>query len=340
MQKERVLYCPVCQFKNQAGSLKCVRCGTSLNYGTTTLDVPSLVEQQDDRHMAVLHRQDLLNDGVVFYVAGDIHPLIVRGKHEIVLGRHTPDDETEGVVGLDRYNAHQHGVSRRHAKISITDDSYLVEDLGSTNGTWLNDKYLHPYKPYIVTNGDQVRLGQLVMFVYFSGAATRQQVLLQDRSSSMMPDVEVDVMPSLESILAIQRVVDELLGRESHPRVQDVQIEEDTALVSAYLEQCMDAVQLVRDFILPWKRTHIVALARLKALQELRESDPEYAGEYDEIAQNVRDDLQQLAGSIVRDVTVKRVTSPLVLYTNRLLPELRLLTSSSLEIIDEPNTNS
>jgi len=49
-------------------------------------------------------------------------------------------------------------VSARHARLFVQDRRLLVEDLGSTNGTWLNGVRLLAPTPLRV--GDVLRLGQ------------------------------------------------------------------------------------------------------------------------------------------------------------------------------------
>jgi pSer/pThr/pTyr-binding forkhead associated (FHA) protein len=51
-------------------------------------------------------------------------------------------------------------VSRRHARISLDADGVVIEDLGSKNGTYVNDRRVS--EPTPVANGDQVRIGSLL----------------------------------------------------------------------------------------------------------------------------------------------------------------------------------
>ena len=55
-------------------------------------------------------------------------------------------------------------VSRRHARLIRDGEVYLLEDLGSTNGTFINGKRL--VAPHILRPGDEVQLGPNVVFVY------------------------------------------------------------------------------------------------------------------------------------------------------------------------------
>lgn len=49
-------------------------------------------------------------------------------------------------------------VSRRHAKITRNAGEWRIEDIGSTNGTWLNGQRLEPGRAYPIATGDTVRL--------------------------------------------------------------------------------------------------------------------------------------------------------------------------------------
>ena len=51
-------------------------------------------------------------------------------------------------------------VSRRHARIAIDTSGAVVEDLGSKNGTYVNDRRIDAPTP--VVDGDQVRIGSLL----------------------------------------------------------------------------------------------------------------------------------------------------------------------------------
>lgn len=52
-------------------------------------------------------------------------------------------------------------VSRRHARISLSDGQYLIEDLGSTNGTFVNrGRRLAPGNRYPIKDGDEIIVGK------------------------------------------------------------------------------------------------------------------------------------------------------------------------------------
>ena len=53
--------------------------------------------------------------------------------------------------------------SQLHARIFTRDDQLYVEDLGSTNGTYLNRRKVAA--PMVVSRGDQIQIGSTVMEV-------------------------------------------------------------------------------------------------------------------------------------------------------------------------------
>ena len=66
-------------------------------------------------------------------------------------------------------------VSRRHARLVIGADGNVLEDLGSKNGTYVNDRRLD--SPTAVVDGDQLRVGSLVFTFRRRPAADSTQSL-------------------------------------------------------------------------------------------------------------------------------------------------------------------
>lgn len=84
---------------------------------------------------------------------------IALGAGENILGR-----EGEGVILLKSST-----VSRRHVRIVIAAGRATIEDLGSKNGTFVNDRRVEGPTP--VVEGDQVRLGSLLFTFRLAQAA-------------------------------------------------------------------------------------------------------------------------------------------------------------------------
>jgi two-component system cell cycle response regulator len=79
-----------------------------------------------------------------------------REEEEFSIGR---DEKNFIVVDLDN-------VSRRHAQVVMRGGKFFVEDLKSTNGTYLNDEELKKEQP--LRSGDQVKIGGAI-FKFLAG---------------------------------------------------------------------------------------------------------------------------------------------------------------------------
>ena len=88
-------------------------------------------------------------------------------KLENLVGRRDPMSNIFPEVDLSKYDP-QTKISRRHAKIWRDGQNYLVEDLGSSNGTILmkavsDSLRLIPHQPHSLASGDRLRLGDTTL---------------------------------------------------------------------------------------------------------------------------------------------------------------------------------
>jgi hypothetical protein len=78
-------------------------------------------------------------------------------KQEIIIGR---DANADVVINIAE-------VSRRHARMRLEASGYVIEDLGSTNGTFVNSQRLTG--PNMLRPGDRIQLGEAVTLSYQVG---------------------------------------------------------------------------------------------------------------------------------------------------------------------------
>jgi hypothetical protein len=90
-------------------------------------------------------------------------------------------------------------VSRRHARVSPQNGGAVVEDLGSTNGTFVNDQEIHSPRP--LSPGDRLRIGLTVLEL-------RSPAQVQARPSAVRPIPQLTALG--EGVL--QHVPDAQLG--------------------------------------------------------------------------------------------------------------------------------
>src|SRR5690606_27018585 len=88
------------------------------------------------------------------------------------LGRH-PDNQ--GCID-------DQGISRYHARIVYNSGRYTVEDLGSSNGTYVNGQ---PASETDLRNGDTLQLGPRVAFRFSVASEAEERVMRQLYESSV-----------------------------------------------------------------------------------------------------------------------------------------------------------
>lgn len=76
-------------------------------------------------------------------------------------------------------------VSVRHAQVRKVLNSYLIEDLDSTNGTFVNEKKIERYE---LLDGDRVIIGKHSLLFHIGNAPKRSEVF--DADKTMILDTE------------------------------------------------------------------------------------------------------------------------------------------------------
>ncbi|HEY6119202.1 MAG TPA: protein kinase [Pyrinomonadaceae bacterium] len=98
-------------------------------------------------------------------VAGttELDASFILQKDSNLVGRTDPHSNIFPEIDLSRFDS-ETKVSRRHARIWREGDTFLVEDLGSVNGTVINDSVrLAPRQPRVLDSGDKLRLGETTL---------------------------------------------------------------------------------------------------------------------------------------------------------------------------------
>lgn len=86
---------------------------------------------------------------------------------EVIIGRYDPDTGESPPIDLHDCDAINKGVSRRHAALIKDNNKLQLVDRGSPNGTYLNGQRLVANEPRYLRDGDEVRLGHLVLVISF-----------------------------------------------------------------------------------------------------------------------------------------------------------------------------
>ena len=142
-----VVYCGFCGGRIAADDVFCAHCGA---------------------------RQPLAGASAALRAARATAKLVVMGTTELdgafqlhkessLVGRSDPHSNIFPEIDLSKFDP-ETKISRRHARIFRQGEIFLVEDLGSVNGTVINDALrLAPRQPRVLESGDKLRLGETTL---------------------------------------------------------------------------------------------------------------------------------------------------------------------------------
>ncbi|MFN8374351.1 MAG: FHA domain-containing protein [Anaerolineae bacterium] len=112
---------------------------------------------------------------MVLQVRGTNQAFEVRPQsygHDIVIGRSSEQSAMHPDIDLASFQAAEMGVSRLHISMRYDADHNAIHiyDLGSSNGSYLNNQRLNAHEVRFLRDGDQLRLGRMVLQVKFKHA--------------------------------------------------------------------------------------------------------------------------------------------------------------------------
>jgi hypothetical protein len=150
--------CPICGSALAPGSAFCDMCGNPVAAAGPQVP-PQPIPQQVPPQMPLVQPR--------FVIEGTNATLpFPPGKTEIIVGREDPVSNIFPEVDLTDHGGDEGGVSRQHAKITILGAQCFIEDLNSTNFTYVNKQKLTPGQRQALTNGAEVRFGRVKATFY------------------------------------------------------------------------------------------------------------------------------------------------------------------------------
>ncbi|MCI0487840.1 MAG: protein kinase [Blastocatellia bacterium] len=144
------VFCGHCGEKIGADDVYCAHCGSRQPIG-------GAAAARDPRPLGRITAQL-----VVIGTSDMVKPFAIE-KNEVLIGRTDPHTGIFPEVDLTMYDP-ETKVSRKHAKIYRQGEQYLIEDLGSVNGTIVNSVggisiKLNTKSPHVLSGGDELKLG-------------------------------------------------------------------------------------------------------------------------------------------------------------------------------------
>src|SRR5215203_2367431 len=144
----QTVYCGFCGGRIAADDVFCAHCGARQPLGVGS--------------SALLHTARPTAKLVVTGTT-ELDASFILQKDSNLLGRTDPHSNIFPEIDLSRFDP-ETKVSRRHARIWLEGETFLVEDLGSVNGTVINDSVrLAPRQPRVLDSGDKLRVGETTL---------------------------------------------------------------------------------------------------------------------------------------------------------------------------------
>ena len=183
-----MIICPTCQTHNLDASRFCDECGTRLiqtppaasgdfqsayvpppperpatPVSVTSIGVPAIdsgIDSKPSEDMPLNDRGKKAHATFVIERGGTPGTEFSLTNDESTIGRWDADNGVFPDIDLDAFDEDAK-VSRRHARIRRNNGSYFIEDLGSTNGTYVNrGRRLLPGNAQVLNDGDEVIVGK------------------------------------------------------------------------------------------------------------------------------------------------------------------------------------
>ncbi|MBI2251906.1 MAG: FHA domain-containing protein [Armatimonadetes bacterium] len=89
--------------------------------------------------------------------------LVLEGKEKLALKEEEIVLSPYLTIGRDENNdliIYDHFVSLKHAFIFKKEEQFYIEDLGSSNGTFINNQKI--LKPHLLSFGDEIKIGEVI----------------------------------------------------------------------------------------------------------------------------------------------------------------------------------
>ena len=171
-----MITCPECQLEELQGTLFCSNCGAALirddNQVRTRARPFSKSDQGDSDPAPLVGKRTQPVEGarkLRFIIPLSGRQVVLPLGNRLEIGRSDPHRDIKPDLDLSHDGGAEAGVSRHHAAIVQTAQGLAVMDLDSVNGTWVNNYRIAPRLPFAINNGDELKLGQLVIHLFFEG---------------------------------------------------------------------------------------------------------------------------------------------------------------------------
>jgi len=152
---DQPVFCGFCGQKIVATDMFCAFCGAKQPLAQKGVHLQSYSPERFTAQLLIIGTNELET------------PAFHLEKDENLVGRRDPMSNIFPEIDLSKFDPHTK-ISRKHARIWREGASFLVEDLGSSNGTIVlsqvkDNVRLLPHQPFTLNNGDKIKLGDTTL---------------------------------------------------------------------------------------------------------------------------------------------------------------------------------
>ena len=182
-----MIKCQACGTENLDSSQYCDECGAALELAAkdeieppmepvfqssnaTSVGVPAMEEDAPDTDSFEKEKQSVNGAHATLIIerGESVGTEFTLSSDESNIGRWDADNGIFPDVDLDAHDP-EAKVSRRHARIRRDSGKYVIEDLGSTNGTFVNrGRRLIPGNAHLLNDGDEIIVGKTFLRFYIN----------------------------------------------------------------------------------------------------------------------------------------------------------------------------
>jgi hypothetical protein len=142
------VYCPECGFQNPEASNYCSKCGALIVKDDSVETTLTYTPEDAEDESSPLEDAGLKGPALVVRAGGGRAGETFHPSGERTLIGRSPDCD----IFLDDVT-----VSRRHAVVMDREGTFVIEDLGSLNGTFLNKRRI---ETGVLSDGDELQIGK------------------------------------------------------------------------------------------------------------------------------------------------------------------------------------
>jgi pSer/pThr/pTyr-binding forkhead associated (FHA) protein len=302
---------------------------------TDKSQLPSATTQSVADNLARI-RNELMEQGeqskssITLKVLGVDIPITFHAQRLVTIGRVDPETNEHAALNLSGLSLNTAGISRKHLQLVYSNEQWYVEDMGSRNGTWLNNKLVTAFQRYKLQDGDQLRLASVsITIVTQVHDAQREKpkvtsalpetlklttpAIIKNQQGLSRKYITHDLMPYLQAVIEMMQHVDRAKKR-SQREISIVSIQFSYPTITVQLSCSHDVLHFMsrlQSLVMPIPETDSLVMETTQPITMMSESTPTSEDQSIEIAQQFAEEHFPLI-TPDQSLTYQRLLAPLL----------------------------